>query len=606
MAASGFPANVLINLIGFRYSVAQSVPTTGDFKVYLENTNDTVYTKVSNVWADIITPMTLAHNNPVTIPAAVGFWDIPFVNGSPFTYTGGALYVAFEYQNPAGTISTGNTALCNNTLANSLKNAFSTSTLPTSVGATASAFRPGTRLGNPLTDVVEVIQLYTLGKVALPSGNPVQFSAVVKNKNTSAISFDVVLTAYAFGGTVRFTDTKTVTNLLADSSQTVVFAGWNAGMIEIDSVKVEVAVQPGETFTFNNSRANVLNLNEDTFGYSQGTTPSGGVGFNGATVDFVAKFTVNTNVTVDQITVNFSTGGQPYQVGIWDDDGVGGVPGTNLYTSSSMTSTAGVTSIPVSPPVPVNGSFFVGVKQTGTTNVSFAYQTESPIRSGVFYYTSPTGGTTWTDFAPASAFRFMIEPRVVDGPIPVELSSFTASVQEGNVTLNWSTASETNNKGFEVQRGINGVYTTLSFVEGKGTTTEIQRYMYVDAAVEEGNYTYRLKQIDYDGTFEYSNAVEAEVVQPKEYTLEQNYPNPFNPTTSINFSLASDSKVNLRIYDILGQEVVALLNTTMSAGRHKVNFDASTLNSGVYFYKLEANGIDGSEFTSIKKMMLTK
>ncbi len=190
--------------------------------------------------------------------------------------------------------------------------------------------------------------------------------------------------------------------------------------------------------------------------------------------------------------------------------------------------------------------------------------------------------------------------------IPVELTSFNANVNAGNVVLNWTTATETNNKGFEVQRNSGDGFETLSFVNGNGTSTQSHTYTYADNNVREGQYTYRLKQVDFDGTSEYSNSVEVSVVQPKVYSLTQNYPNPFNPTTQINFSLAVDSKVTLKVFDILGQEVATLLNGTITSGAHNVTFDASKLNSGVYLYKIEANGVDGSSFTSVKKMILTK
>ena len=190
--------------------------------------------------------------------------------------------------------------------------------------------------------------------------------------------------------------------------------------------------------------------------------------------------------------------------------------------------------------------------------------------------------------------------------IPVELTSFAAVVDNDLVELSWITATETNNQGFEVQRSAGGEFETLAFVEGHGTTTEIQAYAYTDREVNDGSYSYRLKQIDFDGTFEYSNVVEVDVSTPKVFALDQNYPNPFNPSTKIAFRLAVDSKVSLKVFDVLGQEVVTLVNTNLVAGSHNVNFDASSLNSGIYFYRIEATGIDGTNFVDVKKMILTK
>jgi hypothetical protein len=203
--------------------------------------------------------------------------------------------------------------------------------------------------------------------------------------------------------------------------------------------------------------------------------------------------------------------------------------------------------------------------------------------------------------------NFEIQGYDLGAVVPVELTSFTASVSDGKVNLTWSTASEINNHGFEVERKYsNGQFATVGFVEGYGTTAEEQHYTFVDQNLTPGTYSYRLKQIDFDGSFEYFNEIEVDVTSPVEFDLSQNYPNPFNPATTINFSLASDSKVTLKIFDVLGQEITTLVNGNMSAGIHNLNFNASSLNSGIYFYTIEAAGVDGTNFTSTKKMMLTK
>jgi len=190
--------------------------------------------------------------------------------------------------------------------------------------------------------------------------------------------------------------------------------------------------------------------------------------------------------------------------------------------------------------------------------------------------------------------------------VPVELTSFNANASFGVVDLQWITATETNNQGFEVQRSNGSDFETIAFVDGFGTTTETQVYTYSDRSVEVGTYSYRLKQVDFDGTFDYSDVVEVNVPAPSVFALDQNYPNPFNPSTQIAFRLAVDSKVSLKVFDVLGQEVATLVNTNLVAGAHTVNFDASALNSGVYLYRIEATGIDGANFIDVKKMILTK
>jgi hypothetical protein len=144
-------------------------------------------------------------------------------------------------------------------------------------------------------------------------------------------------------------------------------------------------------------------------------------------------------------------------------------------------------------------------------------------------------------------------------------------------------------------------WTSLGFVQGNGTTAEAKQYSFIDNNVSAGNYSYRLKQIDFDGTFEYSNSVEVEISTPSVYELAQNYPNPFNPSTAIKFNIPEAGNVKLVVYNLLGQEVNTLVNEFKSAGSYTINFDATNLTSGVYLYKIEANG-----FVQTRKMMLIK
>ena len=196
---------------------------------------------------------------------------------------------------------------------------------------------------------------------------------------------------------------------------------------------------------------------------------------------------------------------------------------------------------------------------------------------------------------------------LANGIIPVELTSFKSSINGNAVTLFWETATEVNNSGFMIQRKLKGDdYTEIGFVPGFGTTAEPKKYSFADNNLNSGSYSYRLKQIDFDGTFSYSDEIEVEIVAPIAFGLDQNYPNPFNPTTKISFSLPSDSKITLKVFDILGQEVITLINGNLASGVHTYDFNAKNLNSGVYFYKLEAAGQNGVSFTDVKKMILIK
>ncbi|WP_337873093.1 reprolysin-like metallopeptidase [Ignavibacterium sp.] len=202
-------------------------------------------------------------------------------------------------------------------------------------------------------------------------------------------------------------------------------------------------------------------------------------------------------------------------------------------------------------------------------------------------------------FFDISNFNFTIE-----NAIPVELVSFTAELIKDGVLLNWITATETNNAGFTIERGTDSEnFSEIGFVGGKGTTTEPTAYSYLDKSVQSGTYYYRLKQTDYDGTFKYLNVVQVEVGLPTEFSLEQNYPNPFNPTTVIEFVIPSGANnfVTLKVFDMLGNEVVTLVNEYREAGVYKIEFDASNIPSGMYVYKLSAGS-----FSASKKMVLIK
>lgn len=187
--------------------------------------------------------------------------------------------------------------------------------------------------------------------------------------------------------------------------------------------------------------------------------------------------------------------------------------------------------------------------------------------------------------------------------LPVELVEFGGSAEQKNIRLNWSTATEVNNYGFDVERKEKGSWEKIGFVRGNGTTNSPKNYTFVDSTVTSGiKYTYRLKQIDNNGDYEYSpeKEIQAKTVQVS-HELAQNYPNPFNATTVINYQVNQDGPVTLKVYDILGKEVSELVNETKSAGSYSISFNCNNLASGIYIYKFVSNG-----FASTRKMLLVK
>ena len=227
------------------------------------------------------------------------------------------------------------------------------------------------------------------------------------------------------------------------------------------------------------------------------------------------------------------------------------------------------------------------------------------------------------DGIPDSLDRWNFGPKfpivVLEDIVPVELNSFTAMQVNNSVQLKWITASETNNMGFEVERQVHslpdgkaghqssvGNWSRIGYVEGNGTTTESKSYSFIDNSISAGSYNYRLKQIDFDGSYTYSNVIELEFNTPADFVLEQNYPNPFNPRTHIRYSIPSTGTslmkfVQLKVFDLLGNEIATLVNEEKPAGRYEVEFDGSVLTSGVYYYRLSAGN-----YNETRKLILIK
>ncbi len=219
----------------------------------------------------------------------------------------------------------------------------------------------------------------------------------------------------------------------------------------------------------------------------------------------------------------------------------------------------------------------------------------------VYIEAENNGGTKITDPAtgggtPYSAYF------TTDAAFPVELSSFTANLSNNTVNLNWATATEINNYGFEIEKSVDkDNWNKIAFVNGRGNSNNVNYYAYADKNVTSGNNYYRLKQLDNDGAFVYSSIVEVNVNAPAKFELAQNYPNPFNPATKISYSIPEASNVKLTIYNTIGQVVRSINEGYKEMGSYTVEFNGRDLNSGIYFYKLEAG-----KNSQIRKMIMVK
>ncbi|MFQ3599382.1 MAG: T9SS type A sorting domain-containing protein [Chloroherpetonaceae bacterium] len=458
----------------------------------------------------------------------------------------------------------------------------------------------------PPTNDAAIEAVYTLTRAPGFFAAPLPIQALVRNTGPVPITnLPVTLT---ISGVNSFTNTQVIASLPVNARRIVDFPNYTPINIGFNFVTVSV---PSDANINNNSQTITQDISSNTFSYLDANPASGQVGFGTGSGLLLTRFRLSGSNKISQVRVFISA--DPNSVGKNVYAVLLGANGQRLDTSATLTIqntmlnqffTFDLTNLPTL----TNTDFYVGLAQTASPTAYFPLgtQTENPARPDRYYSATLNGGEVPT--AVTDLNRFMIEA-ILFTQVPVELTSFTATKNIDRILLTWTTASEQNNSGFEVERKSAGAtWNTLGFVRGNGTTTEAKSYSFIDRTAT-GKVQYRLKQIDFDGQFEYSPIIEVDAGLPKTFELSQNYPNPFNPTTIINYQLPTASTVLLKVYDVLGKEVATLVNARQEAGTYNFNFNASNLASGVYFYRLQAsatNGASGSNFVETKKMMLVK
>lgn len=430
IAAAGFASGQTIGNITWTYATGHNISVAGNLQVWFENTADVTSTK-STTWATAVGTMSNAHNAAATIPAGTTF--SVNLTGAPFTYTGGGLYVAFEWSNAVNPLSVGAVVSCTNQpVAAMLNSAQSNVALPTTLAA-ASNFRPQTTItASGFANDAKVGLIYTQGKMAnnYTTGHVIQ-ARITNDGSNTLTNLNVNLN---ISGANTFGDIQTIASLAPCATTTVTFAGYTPVNVGANTISVSV---PSDDNNINNTGTMPQDITESISTYRYIAPITGGVGFTGATGDFVGKFTAANAYgnadTLNGFEVIFTSTGQPYTVGIWDDNA--GVPGTNIYTSAPQVSVADTVFISL-PDVVVSGNYYIGIRQTGTTNIGFGFQTENPVRVGSFFFTSPTGNTVWTDFNTAAA-NFRISATVqYKTPVPPNCAVYLAPLNLSNACQN--------------------------------------------------------------------------------------------------------------------------------------------------------------------------
>ncbi len=454
---------------------------------------------------------------------------------------------------------------------------------------------------------------------------------------------------------VNLTDAQTSTGnnyIVSDWHTSIATGNWNASSTWSD------AVTPGNTEKVFISTANTVTINTDII--CSGFTEKGVIQFDNVTT---RSLTINGQMVFSNGTITLGNN----NVILGSGATISGASSTNYFvtdgTGTLTRNSVGASNnvFPIGPsasynPVTINNSgtadnFSVRVQNTispsptdpskvvnrmwtiteavaGFSNATVTLQYNTGEWAGSFNNSSGAttvgrhNGTIWTEtsatwsnpsanvFTAAAGGFTAFSPFAISnsGALPVNITYFNSAVTKRDVTLNWGTTGEINNSGFDIERAqINkdGTFSWFktAFVSGSGTTNEEKNYTYEDKKLASGNYKYRIKQIDYNGSFEYFNlASDVSIGTPNVFSVSQNYPNPSNPKSKIDYEIPALGKVTLKIYDITGREIAVLVNETKDAGYYTAEFDGSGLASGIYFYRITG----GENFTMVKKMVLVK
>lgn len=597
LSTGGIAPGRVLKAIGFNYREAEAVATataSGTLKIYLENTTATSYNKGTS-WATAISTMTKVSDAAAIIPAATTA-DFIFTNGNTFTYTGGALYVAFEWLNLEGTLGTSNQAYCNSSTTNTggvngLQAGYSSSSTTVSDAITTSNnFRPATRFAYELlTNDAQVSNIYALTTAPVNEGKQTIIARITNEGVNSISNLNVTLT---ISGANTFTSTRTIS--LPAETPIETGGGYNVTFDEFIPVNqgtntVTVSIAETDDNNANNTATRIQEVIPGIFSYNIGTAATANSGSSSQNYRYAVKYTANG--TVYPKAVRFLLATDATAVGkelkaFWLNANKELMGESAIYTAVA-TDQGTLVTIPFTanniavPDVSGNTEFYVGVQQTSATGGASVYfmgtQTalENPLRPETYYSGSSSLG--------ASSSRPSIEAVTTSATLPVTVSSFTTKLNNNKVALKWEVGTEVNVSHYEVERSVNGAdFMKVAEVDASGHAT----YNVIDSNPLVGINYYRLKTIDNDGAYSYYGEIKSVKISSLVENTFAVYPNPIIGN-EVNVVLAGYpiGQYSYKIVNTLGNILQAGNINNEKSSKHTINLNGS-VSKGIYMLYL--------------------
>jgi hypothetical protein len=517
IAAGGFPSGSNIDGIGWLIYTAGATSQTGTLNIWLKNTTDVTYT-LGTAWTT--TGFTQVSNNTSwTVPIALGAYTVNFTGGSPFTYTGGGVYIAWEFSNPGAIGTTALIANCNTSITNGLYGQRSTTALPSTLAA--SNWRPATSfVNNSLNDIIDITNIYSLERIPTPFGTPAPINVRVANVSASAATFNITITVKDVTNTIiRHTETQTVSSLAGNTAAVYTFSGWTPTINEDVNITATTTAIAGETWTSNNTRSKVANVNNNLYSYNYNLTGAGGFGFSvNSSGLFASKFTMNGSGAIPGANIFIanntpSTGNTIYAV-VLNSAGTIVAQSANYVIQATDLNTNKNFTFP-SPPVFTNEVFYVAMAQTSAAVAYFPMGTfnETPGSTGTYYTSAITGGVL-SPVATTFNLKYGIEAQVVAFSGPSNPTSFTTTtINPYQINLSYLLNASGNNVlvAYNTTNSfgapINGTtYNAGDAIVGGGTVLQYSNSISFSHTALTPSTTYYYKIWSFDGTY-YSGGV---------------------------------------------------------------------------------------------------